>query len=390
MAVEPTSYRSLNDFSDHLLLHILSFLPALDALRTAPVCRKWQTLLPSLPSLNFDYSLFPPSASPSDTRRRFADFVDLFLLRRPPTSPLLNLRFQFDFGDYLHSSQIDSWIHHAVNHGVTEIDADFFIHRDYQVFDQADGGYSYNECYFTFYFNSIKNSRVRVLKLSRCELILPLGFSTISSFKFVQSLYLDQIYLNDEMVSDLISGCPNLESLVLEYCCDMKELRIRSTRLKRLSLLYFHSQDEEEESVEVCALNLRSFRIVCFEMGMYSMEGTTGLDEAYVEFMHEERHYKYWSKVVRLLSGVKHLVVENWWIRLHSSMEISSEDLVFNNLTSVELRTGYTTYDLLGIAALLECSPNLEILTVSDLFKIDEDWKNQSQIYAAFAQFCSE
>lgn len=54
-------------------------------------------------------------------------------------------------------------------------------------------------------------------------------------------------------------------------------------------------------------------------------------------------------------------------------MEISSEDLVFNNLTSVELRTGYTTYDLLGIAVLLECSPNLEILTVSDLFKIDED-----------------
>lgn len=54
-------------------------------------------------------------------------------------------------------------------------------------------------------------------------------------------------------------------------------------------------------------------------------------------------------------------------------MEISSEDLVFNNLTSMELRTGYTTYDLLGIAALLECSPNLEILTVSDLFKIDED-----------------
>ncbi|KAI8558366.1 hypothetical protein RHMOL_Rhmol04G0086100 [Rhododendron molle] len=291
----------------------------------------------------------------------------------PPASPLLNLLFQFDFGDYLHSSQIDSWIHRAVNHGVTEIDADFFIHRDYQVFDQADGGYSYNECYFTFYFNSIKNSRVRVLKLSRCELILPLGLSTSSSFKSVQSLYLDQIYLNDEMVSDLISGCPNLESLVLEYCCDMKELRIRSTRLKRLSLLYFHSQDKVEDSVEICAPNLRSFRIVCFEMGMYSMEGTTGLAEAYVEFMHEERHYKYWSKVVRLLSGVKHLVVENWWFKLHSSMEISSEDLVFNNLTSVELRTGYATYDLLGIAALLECSPNLEILTVSDLFKIDED-----------------
>lgn len=54
-------------------------------------------------------------------------------------------------------------------------------------------------------------------------------------------------------------------------------------------------------------------------------------------------------------------------------MEISSENLVFNNLTSVELRTGYTIYDLLGIAALLECAPNLEILTVNDLFKIGED-----------------
>lgn len=61
------------------------------------------------------------------------------------------------------------------------------------------------------------------------------------------------------------------------------------------------------------------------------------------------------------------------YLKLRSSMEISSENLVFNNLTSVELHTGYTTYDLLGIAALLESSPNLEILIVIDLFKIDED-----------------
>jgi len=193
------------------------------------------------------------------------------------------------------------------------------------------------------------------------------------AFKSIQSLYLDQIYLTDEMVSDLILGCANLESLVLEYCYDMKELKICSSRLKRLSLLYFHSQNEEEESVEICAPNLVSFRIVCFEMGMYSLKETGSLVEAYVEFMHEERHYKYWSKVVRLLTGVKHLVVENWWFRLRSSLEISPENLVFNNLTSVELRTGYTTYDLLGIAALLECSPNLEILIVNVLLKIDED-----------------
>ncbi|KAH7839556.1 hypothetical protein Vadar_005713 [Vaccinium darrowii] len=73
MEAEPPS---LNDFSDQLLLHILSFLPTLDAVRTASVCRKWQTLLPSLSSLNFDFSLFPPANSPSATRRLFADSVD--------------------------------------------------------------------------------------------------------------------------------------------------------------------------------------------------------------------------------------------------------------------------------------------------------------------------
>lgn len=202
---------------------------------------------------------------------------------------------------------------------------------------------------------------------------MPIGLASSLAFKSIQSLYLDQIYLTDEMVSDLILGCANLESLVLEYCYDMKELKICSSRLKRLSLLYFHSQNEEEESVEICAPNLVSFRIVCFEMWMYSLKETGSLVEAYVEFMHEERHYKYWSKVVRFLTGVKHLVVENWWFRLHSSLEISPENLVFNNLTSVELRTGYTTYDLLGIAALLECSPNLETLIVNVLLKIDED-----------------
>lgn len=136
------------------------------------------------------------------------------------------------------------------------------------------------------------------------------------------------------MVSDLILGCANLESLVLEYCYDMKELKICSSRLKSLSLLYFHSQNEEEESVEICAPNLVSFRIVCFEMWMYSLKETGSLVEAYVEFMHEERHYKYWSKVVRFLTGVKHLVVENWWFRV-SSFCLSPLEFHFGTLISI-------------------------------------------------------
>lgn len=43
------------------------------------------------------------------------------------------------------------------------------------------------------------------------------------------------------------------------------------------------------------------------------------------------------------------------------------------NVSLLELRTGYTQYDLIGMAALLELCPNLETMILHYLYKIGED-----------------
>ncbi|KAB5524510.1 hypothetical protein DKX38_022259 [Salix brachista] len=49
------------------------------------------------------------------------------------------------------------------------------------------------------------------------------------------------------------------------------------------------------------------------------------------------------------------------------------KDFLLHNLKHLELQTGYTQYDLLGMAALLELCPNLETMILDPLYKIDDD-----------------
>lgn len=54
----------------------------------------------------------------------------------------------------------------------------------------------------------------------------------------------------------------------------------------------------------------------------------------------------------------------------------SSERYALNNLNHLELQTGYTKYDLLGMKALLDIAPNLSTMIIDYLPKIDQDVSN--------------
>lgn len=51
-------------------------------------------------------------------------------------------------------------------------------------------------------------------------------------------------------------------------------------------------------------------------MDKYTINNSSSLVEAHVSFPHELEYYKYWSKIVRLFSGVKRLSVQNWWFKV--------------------------------------------------------------------------
>ncbi|KAJ6411299.1 hypothetical protein OIU84_007962 [Salix udensis] len=69
-----------------------------------------------------------------------------------------------------------------------------------------------------------------------------------------------------------------------------------------------------------------------------------------------------------------------WLLSLHDndSKKLAAKDgipkdFLTHNLKHLELQAGYTQYDLLGMAALLELCPNLETMILDPLYKIDDD-----------------
>ncbi|CAL8139725.1 unnamed protein product [Prunus armeniaca] len=200
----------------------------------------------------------------------------------------------------------------------------------------------------------------------------------MSTMRFcsIGSMYLDQVYLTDQIMSDLILGCPNLEALELQNCWGHHHLKICSTRLQKLVLGYFYDSELQETLVIDCP-NLFSISFDCCAFDKFVLKNASSLVEFHVDIVHLiDGSYCYWSKVVRLLGqapNVKHLNVQNWWFKFLTSKDSFPKSFMIHNLNHLELRTGFTQYDLVGMAALLKLCPNLETMMLDYLFKIEED-----------------
>ncbi|KAK9924622.1 hypothetical protein M0R45_032983 [Rubus argutus] len=360
--------RNLNDLPDDILLHILTFFPTLDAVQTSLISRKWRPLWSRLRFLKFSYEDFPLNEPPSDNRDSFAEFVDRALILRPH-SPIQVFSLSFIYHDRF-NFHVDSWVRCAVTHlQARELHLDFFIHREYH-----RTGETFHRNY-DFPFAVLRNGVVGVLKLTRVDLTLPASVATMG-LTSLSSLYLDEVYLTDQMVPDLISGCPNLDELELQHCWGMEKLKICSKRLKKLALGYFYDCDCRN-TIEIDCPNLWFLKFDCCSFTQFVLKNGSCLVEFHIAIVHKRgEYYDLWSKVVKLLvqaPHVKHLNVQNWWLKFVISKDPFPKSFKLHNVSLLELQTGYTQYDLIGMAALLELCPNLETMILHYLHKIEED-----------------
>ncbi|KAJ6306097.1 hypothetical protein OIU78_021428 [Salix suchowensis] len=271
-----TTTTNLNDLSQDILLHILSFLPTLESITTSLISKKWKSL--------------------------WLEFI-----------------YEDRYGCH-----VDSWVRYAIRNRVSELDLDFFIDESFHIVE-SEGRRDYD-----FPFSVPRNGKVRVLKLCR-EVKKRLGLS--SFYTAERELYLEL-------------DCPNLVWLSID----------------------------------------------CVETGEFCIKNLSSLIEFRTSIAHKTEHYGHWFKVVKQLhriAHIKHLVVQNWWRKVTErsrTIQISGwafnmlaakdgipKDFLLHNLKHLELQTGYTQYDLLGMAALLELCPNLETMILDPLYKIDDD-----------------
>uniref|UniRef100_A0A6N2LXT8 F-box domain-containing protein n=1 Tax=Salix viminalis TaxID=40686 RepID=A0A6N2LXT8_SALVM len=360
-----TTTTNLNDLSQDILLHILSFLPTLESITTSLISKKWKSLWSLVPSLNFSYVHFPIYKSFFTTRQFFSEFVDRTLILRPHL-PLQKFRLEFIYEDR-YGCHVDSWVRYAIRNRVSELDLDFFIDESFHIVE-LEGRRDYD-----FPFSAPRNGKVRVLKLCRCDLTLPADMESMNLWS-MKEIFFYQIYMTDDMVLNLLKACPNIEVLKLENCYGMENLRLCSEKLKRLGLSSFYTA-ERELYLELDCPNLVWLGIDCVETGEFCIKNLSSLIEFCTSIAHKTEHYGHWFKVVKQLhriAHIKHLVVQNWWRKLAAKDGIP-KDFLLHNLKHLELQTGYTQYDLLGMAALLELCPNLETMILDPLYKIDDD-----------------
>ncbi|KAM1716352.1 hypothetical protein ACFX11_024325 [Malus domestica] len=232
---------------------------------------------------------------------------------------------------------------------------------------------------YDFPFSVLRNGCVEKLSLTRCYLNLPANLSTMR-FRSIASMVLDDVYLTDQMVEDLLLGCPNLETFEILGCRGPIHLKICSKGLKRLRIVlgyYFPDDPEKRQTFLVDCPNICSINLDLCAFEESTFKNVSSLVEFRADFVHRiHQSYHQWSKVIRVLEqapNLKILNVQNWWFKFLTSKDTFPKSFMLHNLTVLVLRTGFTQYDLVGMAAMLKLCPNLKTLILEFLFKVEKD-----------------
>ncbi|GMN29453.1 hypothetical protein TIFTF001_044355 [Ficus carica] len=224
----------ISQLPDHVIHHILSFLPTIYAIRMSLLSRRWRQMWYSIPSLKFnDYHI---------KEELFINFVEQCLkhrlmgIRGNTTSVITT--FELDITRCrVESSQVDRWLSFVAQPHLKELHVEMG----------------------TFYSRSRPRYCLPQVALNLISLtILNLGYLDLQDCSQVnlpclKSMSLTFVYVEAEVLHNLILGCPSLEELlIVEDRFFSSNLQISSSNLKFLHV------EGDWERIQVDARNLES------------------------------------------------------------------------------------------------------------------------------------
>ncbi|CAJ2675257.1 F-box/FBD/LRR-repeat protein At1g13570-like isoform X2 [Trifolium pratense] len=196
----------------HVIDCILSYLPIKEAVRTSVLSNKWKNKWYTLPNLVFDEQCVSHLASedPLVIENKFLKIVDHVLLVH---SGVINM---FKFVDYENlvsdSADIDRWILHLTGRSIKELVVEVCTEEHYKI----------PWCLFSC-------QSLQCLKLHWCGLKPP---TTFEGFKNMKSIDLSSVMVAQDVLENLISGCPQLEELKLGDVDGLDQINIHAPNLK--------------------------------------------------------------------------------------------------------------------------------------------------------------
>ncbi|KAJ3676234.1 hypothetical protein LUZ60_003646 [Juncus effusus] len=231
--------------------------------------KRWRDIWALVPVLHFDLTEFADEFFALGGLNRFKCFVTQFLLSFAESSNLETFRLSCHaISDTSISDCVSMWIFDALKYNPKNIFIDFSGHNYLNLPDLIYTCESLEEIYLNI---CVGESTQRI---TPC----------ISNLPKLRKLSLCNVYIYDDHMENLISGCPNLEILIVEncvmrisgiWCRSLKSLTIRGCHLfvpafsiSAPGLLYFSFVGEMESGIklrDVCEVTHAS---ICFDTGM--------------------------------------------------------------------------------------------------------------------------
>ncbi|KAB2039458.1 hypothetical protein ES319_D02G011100v1 [Gossypium barbadense] len=335
----------ISSFPDHILCHILSFLPIEEAVRTSIISTKWRYLFASISTIKFDGYLI--SGLTERNLDSFKNFVDR-LLKFPDQVSLDCFRLNdiISWNDEDHNFDVSDWICAALCRGVKEIDLDLENLGD-----------------------------ILPALLFTCHSLVTLKLVAVDSeIKVPSDVCLGNLktlqLINSEFVGDsihrLISNCHVLEDLAF-INCDFEYLReevnIQSPSLKRLVLVFDLVEFENIDYVVVInAPNLVYFQYTDTVVKGYTLTNMKCLEKAHINIW-ESDSIDCETSATHLIQGLRN--VRSLSLTPDEAIFLTNRLPIFHNLIEFE----YDSHGFDGIETwlveFLHCAPNLETLTLN-------------------------
>ncbi|XP_010431296.1 PREDICTED: F-box/FBD/LRR-repeat protein At3g52680-like [Camelina sativa] len=204
----------ITELPEELLLQILSLPPTKTVITTSVLSKRWRSLWKLVPKLKFE-------SDNQEDIAKFSENVGRFLLsHKPPVLESLHIKVIDKNKETRCSIDVGVWVGIAIVRHVRELVLDLFL-LNYSV---------------RFPSSVFSCDTLETLKL-KCSVLADVP-STVC-MKSLRTLHLVSVGFKDnESVRNLISGCPNLEDLLIHRAtrCKVLTLVIAAPSLKRLSI----------------------------------------------------------------------------------------------------------------------------------------------------------
>ncbi|XP_071697142.1 F-box protein At5g03100-like [Rutidosis leptorrhynchoides] len=235
----------ISGLPDCILVEILSRIPYTKyAIRTGTLSKRWKHIWTCVYNLNF--SCLDPHGNKIENSK-FISSIDKTLTQfRCLKLNKFKLLTVYDAQFY---SQINNWIHYAIDCKVEQLDI--------ALLPQSNVQFPLHELFFI-------NSCFRDLRVSGCEF----NPTAAISWKQLRSLCISKVKLDEDLIENILCGSPLLETLKLDDCYGYRRLNISSKSVKNLVFAGYwvplcdHFEDDDDDDViEINAPYILSLKI---------------------------------------------------------------------------------------------------------------------------------